>query len=203
MLPIILINNTNRHNLNDKLSLEPITNTLKEDTLNILHSSSPLFAYPSEELSKFNSWIDSTLAKSAKDNSNSIIINKTKNKLYLIKEGEVYSECIIDLGRNPLNKQKEGDLCTPEGMYIVNKKLKSKNTQFYKALLINYPNKEDKAKGKTGSYIEIHGKGGKGFNWTEGCGAVSNADMDTIFNNINEKDLVTIVNYASNGKLSY
>lgn len=203
MLPIILTNKINKCNLdNDFLSDSIIIDTLKKDTLN-LPNSIPLFAYSPEELSKFNSWIDSTLVESARNNSNSIIINKTENKLYLIKKGKVCSEYAVDLGRNPLNKQKEGDLCTPEGRYIVNKKLNSNSTQFYKAFLINYPNKEDKKSGKTGHSIEIHGEGGKGFNWTEGCGAVSNKDMDTLFNNIKEKDLVTIVNYASREKLFY
>lgn len=150
--------------------------------------------YSKDELKKFDQWVDSTLKESEIKKTNSIIVNKLKKELYLIKNGEIHSEYPLDLGFNPIeDKQKEGDGCTPEGMYAVERKLPIGTTNFYKAFLINYPNKQDKVKGKTGGLIEIHGHGGLGFNWTLGCMALSNEDMDKIFPYINEGDRITIV----------
>lgn len=178
-----------------KLSLENIIDTNKVNTINnITLDSSSNF----KELNRYNLWVDSTLNESKANNSNSIIVNKEKRKLYLIRNGEVNSEYNVDLGFNPYeDKQVEGDGCTPEGMYIVEKKLPPGSTNFYKAFLINYPNKEDKAKGKTGGLIEIHGYGGKGYDWTLGCISPSNEDMDKIFPYIEQGDRITIIKNTS------
>ena len=163
------------------------------DTLNI-YTTNPPFVYFNKELNKFDSWIDSTLNESVKNNSNAIIVNKTDYKLYLIKKGKVDSEYNIDLGKNPIDdKQVEGDFCTPEGMYTVEQKVNSTHTKFYKALLINYPNDQDKERGKTGSSIEIHGPGGIGRNWTNGCVALSIKDINEIYPHIKKGDRITIV----------
>lgn len=172
------------------LSLEERIEIAPKDT-----SSNFNYEYFSkEELKEFDKWIDSTLKESEIKKTNSIIVNKLKKELYLIKSGEVHSEYPIDLGFNPIeDKQKEGDGCTPEGMYTIQRKLPLGATNFYKAFLINYPNKQDKSKGKTGGLIEVHGHGGLGFNWTLGCMALSNEEIDKIFPYINEGDRITIV----------
>ncbi len=172
-------------------SLENIIDTNKTISINSIKlDSSDNF----KELIKYNLWIDSTLNESKANNSNSIIVNKERRKLYLVKNGKIDSEYNVDLGFNPYaDKQAEGDGCTPEGMYIVEKKLPPGSTNFYKAFLINYPNKEDKAKGKTGGLIEIHGYGGKGYDWTLGCISPSNEDMDKIFPYIEKGDRITII----------
>lgn len=87
-----------------------------------------------------------------------------------------------------------GDKATPEGRYSVTVKKSGRNTIYYKALLINFPNKQDlkrfnalKASGKLprnaniGGLIEIHGGGGKGIDWTDGCVALDNRDMDIVY----------------------
>lgn len=154
--------------------------------------------YSPELLNKYNSWIDSTLIESVKNKCNSLVVDKTGKALYLIKSGKVDSKYAIELGYNPLDdKQESLDGCTPEGMYKVEKKLSPPNTNFYKAFLINYPNEEDKAKGKTGNLIEVHGGGEQGFNWTLGCVALSNKDIDKVFPHINKEDRITIVKYTS------
>jgi murein L,D-transpeptidase YafK len=79
-------------------------------------------------------------------------------------------------------------------MYKVTKKKKGVQTRYYKALLINYPNEQDviefknsvkkgilSKRAKSGGLIEIHGDGGKGFDWTNGCVALTNSDMDRIY----------------------
>jgi murein L,D-transpeptidase YafK len=183
----------------DSYENKPFTEQRLTDTLqNNTNNKDSSFGYSPTALKRYDSWVDSTLNESIRDSSNSIIVTKADNKLYLIKNGKVDSEYSIDLGYNSHDdKQKEGDGCTPEGMYLVQEKLDSRSTSFYKAFLINYPNKEDKSKGKTGSAIEIHGNGGKGYDWTLGCMALSNEDIDEIFQHIKKGDRITIVRYAS------
>jgi murein L,D-transpeptidase YafK len=91
-------------------------------------------------------------------------------------------------------------------MYRVVKKFGSNKTKYHKALLINYPNDTDKedfrneiAKGtlprnaKIGSLIEIHGDGGRGIDWTEGCISLINSEMDVVFKVASEGTPVTII----------
>ena len=181
-----------------------------EDPMTRLENLDSAYNYNTKDLAKFNSWIDSTLNESARDSSNAIIVDKSANLLYLIKNGKVDSKYNVEIGqREYLDKKRNLDMHTPEGMYIIQKKLPLGQTDWYKALLLNYPNKEDLLKGKTGGAIEIHGKGsgkeiGKGgFNWTWGCSAVSNADMDSIFKYMRQADRtyagdrVTVVRYTN------
>ncbi|MBE3139905.1 MAG: L,D-transpeptidase family protein, partial [Thermoplasmata archaeon] len=77
---------------------------------------------------------------------------------------------------------------------------------YYKALLLDYPNDEDKkrfkseikhgslpASAKIGDLIEIHGNGGKGVDWTEGCIALTDKEMDVVFRIVKAGTPVTIV----------
>ena len=200
VLAIAMGSFVNKNTSNKKVSLETKIESKEiiETPQMRLENLDLRYNYNLEELNKFDQWIDSTLNKSAKDSSNSIIINKSDYTLYLITNGKVESQYNIELGFNPIDdKQRQGDGCTPEGMYDVSWKREIGQTSFYRAFLINYPNEEDKAKGKTGSAIEIHGEGGKGYNWTLGCIALSNEDMDKIFPYLKEGDKITIVKYTS------
>jgi murein L,D-transpeptidase YafK len=88
----------------------------------------------------------------------------------------------------------------------VTKKKDGRETKYYKALLLNYPNDQDRQrfqqeiKAKTlpryariGGLIEIHGGGGKGVNWTDGCIAFADRDMDSIYRTVPAGCPVTIV----------
>ncbi len=100
-----------------------------------------------------------------------------------------------DLGINWMgDKMRKGDKATPEGNYKVIQKKNGAETKYHKALLLNYPNDEDlaqfqkakksgsiPAKADIGGLIEIHGEGGKGIDWTDGCVALSNEDMDELY----------------------
>jgi len=123
-----------------------------------------------------------------------IMVKKSEAKLYLIKKGKVLREYHIALGANPKgHKQQQGDGRTPEGRYIID--YKNSQSSFYKSIHISYPNQSDirgakKAHVNPGGAIMIHGqKNGWGwasfvaqhFNWTDGCIAVTNKDMDEIW----------------------
>ncbi len=209
----LLGNLTNRTTDYKKNLLEEkivLTENVIKDPMARLENLHPNYNFNLKDLDKFNFWIDFTLKESAKNKTNSIIIDKSTNLLYLIKNGKVDSKYNVEIGqREYLDKKRSLDMHTPEGMYIIQKKLPLGHTDWYKALLLNYPNKEDLLKGKTGSAIEIHGKGsgkeiGKGgFNWTWGCSAVSDADMDSIFKYMQQADRtytgdrVTVVRYTN------
>jgi hypothetical protein len=109
------------------------------------------------------------------------------------------------------DKIRQGDRRTPEGEFYVSAKLGLGQTKFHKALLINYPNIEDAERGletglinqsqynsivrannncerplhntTLGGLIEIHGMGGGPghSDWTHGCAAIRNSDMDEIY----------------------
>jgi L,D-peptidoglycan transpeptidase YkuD (ErfK/YbiS/YcfS/YnhG family) len=158
----------------------------------------------------YNNWLeikDKTIRWSKQNGSYACLVDKYNRKCYIYKSGKLVNTYSVELGPNWIGaKQQSGDNKTPEGMYKVSKKKSGVHTRYYKALLIDYPNDEDVAnfknlqkKGllskrtKSGGLIEIHGDGGKGFDWTNGCVALTNSDMDKIYNIANVGMPVNIV----------
>ena len=103
-------------------------------------------------------------------------------------------------------KRHEGDLSTPEGRYHVLRKRGPGQTIYYRALELDYPNADDRRRfaearrtgtlptdARIGGLIEIHGEGGRGADWTRGCIALTNADMDRLFAAVPAGAPVTIV----------
>ena len=156
---------------------------------------------------KWQNWFSLTVRQSVQNNNYAFIVDKIKHKGYLYFKGKVVKEYDVELGRNWIgDKYYAGDKATPEGMYKITKKKSTGNSGYYKALLINYPNEEDlaafnakKRQGviskntKIGSLIEIHGEGGKGGDWTSGCVALTNTDIDELFNKVSVGTPVTII----------
>ena len=151
--------------------------------------------------------VDTTIAESRVNQDYSIIVDKFSRKVFVYLNGEVQNEYSAELGRNWVgDKRIRGDKATPEGRYKITKKFESDSTTYYKALLLNYPNDEDTAvfeaaieKGalprsaKIGGMIEIHGNGGKGSDWTAGCIAITDREMDSLFKIVKIGTPVTIV----------
>ncbi len=122
-------------------------------------------------------------------------VKKSEAKLYLMKSGKIVRVYHVVLGAHPKgHKQKKGDERTPEGWYVLD--YKNAHSAFYKSIHISYPNRADRERARKahvnpGGAIMIHGqKNGWGwasfiaqhFNWTDGCIAVTNKDMDEIWN---------------------
>ncbi len=148
-----------------------------------------------------------------------IIVSKKERKLELFDGGKLIKTYKIALGSAPVgDKEIEGDGKTPEGdFYIFTKNSESK---FYLSLGISYPNIEDAARGlekglitqaeydlivnainekkmplqntKLGGEIYLHGSGNLA-DWTQGCVALTNADIKEIFDAIPVKTFVKIV----------
>jgi len=156
---------------------------------------------------KWKRWAEMTIAESRDTGETAILIDKLRRRLTVYYHGLKMVEFSAELGANGLRrKEHAGDRATPEGMYRVVQLKWGRSTKYYKALLLNYPNNEDlelynqsKQQGRIprragpGSLIEIHGEGGEGKDWTDGCVALANDDMDTVFARSKVGTPVTIV----------
>ncbi|MGL1930389.1 MAG: L,D-transpeptidase family protein [Desulfotalea sp.] len=124
----------------------------------------------------------------------SVLVKKLEKKMYLLQNDKIIKEYRVSFGANPAgHKEREGDERTPEGKYILDYKMS--DSSFYKAIHISYPNKKDieqarKKNVNPGGQIMIHGqKNGLGWlsivsqrlNWTDGCIAVTNKEMEEIW----------------------
>ena len=156
---------------------------------------------------KWNEMISQAIATSKKQSNALIIVDKFAHRCLIYKNGTLLESFDIDLGKNWLgDKNYAGDKTTPEGSYRITKKKSGTETKYHKALLINYPNEEDRLRFNQakqngniprnkgiGDLIEIHGEGGKNVDWTDGCVALSNADMDRLYSMCSENTPVLIV----------
>jgi lipoprotein-anchoring transpeptidase ErfK/SrfK len=158
-------------------------------------------------LAQWRSWADSAVRESRLTGKTVIVVDKLRRRLTVYRGGERVVSFSAELGANGLQrKAHSGDRATPEGAYRVVDRKEGRRTNFYKALLIDYPNDEDRerfANGKRvgtiprragiGSLIEIHGEGGEGKDWTDGCVALVNQDMDWVYDRAPVGTLVVIV----------
>jgi len=123
-----------------------------------------------------------------------VLIVKSERKLYLLNRGKVFREYHIALGKKPEGpKIQEHDQKTPEGNYTLD--YKNSHSAYYRAIHVSYPGPRDRARAKRlrvspGGAIMIHGQPNwwgwlslirQRFDWTAGCIAVSNGDMDEIW----------------------
>lgn len=130
----------------------------------------------------------------------SIVVNKGARKMYLLHEETVLREYQVDLGFAPGgHKRFEGDGKTPEGTYRIDRR--NPNSKFHLSVGISYPNTQDrvaaKAMGKEpGGDIFIHGQPNrqkvKGPDWTAGCIAVSNEEIEEVYAMVKEGTIITI-----------
>ena len=124
-----------------------------------------------------------------------LVVMKSKRKMWAYNQDTLVKIYPISLGKSPIgHKQFEGDKKTPEGIYRINER--NPNSAYHKNLGISYPNAEDKAyalsQGKSpGGLIKIHGLPNKfpdigrqhlRKDWTDGCIAVTNEEIDELFN---------------------
>jgi lipoprotein-anchoring transpeptidase ErfK/SrfK len=160
-----------------------------------------------EQLATWRRWVDETRAFSRSAGQPAIVVLKEKNRLVLLEKGEPARTYDAEVGQNAIGvKQRQGDRATPEGRYRIVKKKDRGQSRYHRALLLDYPNAADRARfaaaqrrgeiprgAGIGGLIEIHGEGGRGQNWTEGCVALSNAEMDDLYPRVGVGTRVTIV----------
>jgi len=132
-----------------------------------------------------------------------VVVEKEARRLTLFRAaGEPLKTYHIALGRNPVGpKQFEGDQRTPEGTYSID--FKNPDSAFHRSLKISYPNDEDRARAMRlgrdpGGLIMIHGVGDPQpwrdprRDWTDGCMAVTNEEIEEIWELVDEQTPVVI-----------
>lgn len=126
--------------------------------------------------------------------ANRVVVLKGERRLILLRDATVLRSYRVALGRNPQGtKVEEGDGRTPEGRYVLD--WRNPHSRFHRSIHISYPGPEDWARASRrglspGGDIMIHGLPDRldalaaehtRWDWTEGCIAVSNAEMDEIW----------------------
>jgi L,D-transpeptidase YnhG len=121
-------------------------------------------------------------------NKHAIAVDASRARLYLFENNEtglkLVADYYISVGKSGLEKNLEGDLRTPLGIYFITSNLDPKSLKdFYGsgALPINYPNVLDNKRGKTGKGIWLHGTPPGQFSRpplaTDGCVVLANPDL--------------------------
>lgn len=123
-----------------------------------------------------------------------VLVKKNERKLYLYHKDQVIKTYRVAFGPRPRGHKREaGDERTPEGRYILDYKLE--NSDYHKAIHISYPNQQDRELAlqsglDPGGSIMIHGfpretdlpaELVQHYNWTNGCIAVTNEEMDELW----------------------
>lgn len=126
-----------------------------------------------------------------------LVVLKSERQLLTYSDGQLVKAYTVALGRIPEgDKEYEGDKKTPEGSYIINDK--NPNSSYNKNLGISYPNPDDIKHAKTlgkspGGAIKIHGlrngtsligKFHRWMDWTQGCAAVTDEEIDELYNTV-------------------
>lgn len=131
-----------------------------------------------------------------------IVVNKGDRKMFLVGDGRVLKKYNVNLGFAPEGDKKfEGDGKTPEGTYMIDRR--NPNSRFHLSLGISYPNAQDiaeaRAMGKSpGGEIFIHGRENpfsrykSSENWTLGCIAVKNKEIEVIYAMVKNGTPITI-----------
>jgi murein L,D-transpeptidase YafK len=123
-----------------------------------------------------------------------VVVLKSERTLNLLALGKIIRTYKVALGSAPVGaKEQQGDHKTPEGRYVLDRR--NPKSQYYKSIHVSYPNEQDRRNaGKRGVHpggdIMIHGlPSGQGFwgaahravDWTDGCVAVTDSEMDEIW----------------------
>ena len=128
-----------------------------------------------------------------------ILVEKGARRLTLFSAGKKLKEYHVALGFSSIGpKEREGDGRTPEGIYVID--FHKPDSDFHRALHISYPSAEDNARATEagllpGGDIMIHGlPNGLGplgpahqlRDWTAGCVAVTNPEIEEIYNSVSD-----------------
>ena len=156
--------------------------------------------------------VDETVAWSRRTGQTAIVVSKAAHSLTLYRGGMPNKRYRADIGSNSIaDKTASGDQATPEGKYRIVAKKDVGQSHYHRALLLDYPTAEDLAvfrrlrrSGKIrasapGGQIEIHGEGGRQKDWTRGCVAIANPEMDELFNAVSIGTPVVIVGSHGDG----
>ena len=129
--------------------------------------------------------------------ADSIVVEKSLRRLTIFTGGLPARTYDVALGKKPDGrKERAGDFRTPEGLYFID--ARNPVSQFHRGLHVSYPNADDLARARaagvsTGGDIMIHGlPNGQGkvggrhraFDWTNGCVAVTDQEIEEIWESV-------------------
>ncbi|MFB2550889.1 L,D-transpeptidase family protein [Ensifer soli] len=141
----------------------------------------------------------------AADPVDRVLVHKAERRLELLRDGQVVAAMPVALGGDPLgHKQAEGDGRTPEGVYRLD--WRNPASAYHRSMHVSYPDDDDVARARAGGrdpggMIMIHGQRNNFgwlapvtqlFDWTDGCIAVTNADMDIIWSRVPDGTVIEI-----------
>jgi murein L,D-transpeptidase YafK len=134
-----------------------------------------------------------------------VVVRKGKRTLQLLHAGRPFKTYTIALGPEPAGpKRRAGDGRTPEGVYTLD--WRNPRSSFYRAIHVSYPSAHDWEPAARwgvppGGLIMIHGLpngvpaarvGHPWNNWTNGCIAVTNREMDEIWSLVDDGTTIII-----------
>jgi len=130
-----------------------------------------------------------------------VVVMKANRVLYLYSDGEMVDQFPIALGKNPAGtKRQRGDDKTPEGLYRLD--WRNPDSIFHRSIHVSYPNANDRAASSRlgvdpGDLIMIHGQPDyddreREGDWTNGCIAVPNEAIDTIWAQVSDNTRIHI-----------
>ncbi len=189
-------------------SLEAAAQASKSLVDQVAALNSALGRYADAE--RINIWrrmVRQTIEWSRTHRAPAIVVSKADRILILYKNGRKVLSYPVRLGYNGmLEKRFQGDGATPEGRYRIVKKRGEGQTQFYRALQLDYPNADDRRRFRSarragdlptekgiGGLIEIHGIDNPFMNQTLGCIMLENPQMEALYNRVETGTPVTIV----------
>ena len=123
-----------------------------------------------------------------------VVVVKSQRTLTLLSKGKTIRSYKVALGGEPVGaKQQQGDHKTPEGRYVLDRR--NAKSRFYKSIHVSYPNQGDRKRAAqrgvdAGGDIMVHGLPNRfGWlgaahrekDWTDGCIAVTDKEMDEIW----------------------
>ena len=125
----------------------------------------------------------------------SVVVEKSQHRLSLYRQGSLVRSYLVALGQQPVgDKVRRGDMRTPEGVFRI--EARNSASRYHRALRISYPDAAHLARARAlgvspGGDIMIHGlparqawvgAAHRDFDWTEGCIALTNQEIDEIWN---------------------
>lgn len=134
-----------------------------------------------------------------------LIVCKSRNSMEAYSGDRLIKTYRISIGKNSFgHKVQKGDKRTPEGTYKINDR--NPDSGYHKNLGVSYPNAADRAQARKanldpGGDIKIHGlKNGRGYigkfhrfsNWTDGCIALTNEEVDELYRAVRPGALIII-----------
>jgi hypothetical protein len=159
------------------------------------------------QIATWRDWVARTIEWSRTTGRTAVVVVKAEHALTVYERGRAAARIDVDLSANwPWAKVSAGDRGVPEGRYRVSARKDAGATLYHRALLLDYPSQADllsfraakragrlPASATIGGLIEVHGEGGRDEDWTDGCIALANRDMDALFARAAVGTPVTIV----------